>query len=73
MELKTVLEEIEVQKEDMETHRKKVAEYQRKFRECQRTVIEKMEKAASLEDQYFKSVTSKLSLSIFIQLEKYLL
>ena len=68
-----MLEEIEVQKEDMETHRKKVAEYQRKFRECQRTVIEKMEKAASLEDQYFKSVTSKLSLSIFIQLEKYLL
>ena len=69
MELKAVLKEIEQQKEEMENYRRKVVEFEKKFQECQQMATKKMEKAACLEDEYKKSVTSKLSLSIYINLK----
>ena len=64
----TLLEEIEAEKEEMEDHRRKVkeharlmGEYRRKFRASQAAIEEKMEKASLMEDEYMKSVTSKLS------------
>ena len=65
MEISTLLSEIEVEKKNMEDHRKKVQAYRRQFRECQANVTRKMEVVSDLEDEFMKSVTSKLSLYLY--------
>lgn len=75
-EITTLLSEIDKKKETMEKHRRQAEEHRQQanvhtaaFRETHEGIIAKMREAAEKEGEFMRSVTSKLLLYIYFNLQ----